>query len=427
MSSRRPTMQHARKNAEKDRGGEPAPKRIDAGKEGKERILNLLKKYLILMDEYAKIYDQIQEEMQEKIHHYRKRRGAETERVLSASELVRYVDEFVDHLFVYYAYYRSTRRSLHTLFASVGITNMQMFAEMVRQASDPRIMIRPDQLDEQGVNWFLGQFLADFQEVEVHREQLLSYLPHLEEACRIVMSGAMEKFREVLRYVASDNANELRTVGLRAVNRALKEEDFGIKLNLVAEAIAAFVKWARNHPAFILTESPGFFGAAELEEFDRKIKIFEEMRQRFKEHLSLRDRTQWVFAKHHTVLMSSIFDGPRVRLIEIMHRLRRGVDSSEFPEISWDYKSMLLGVAQSNSLFLEFSAYSDQMLRLVESYKDIAEFLQSELLRILYDLEARRNKLYLKMKDGFKQVLADLQQVLVEICAPKHGEQEGIL
>ncbi|MFX1492061.1 MAG: hypothetical protein ACFFBU_07355, partial [Promethearchaeota archaeon] len=65
----------------------------------------------------------------------------------------------------------------------------------------------------------------------------------------------------------------------------------------------------------------------------------------------------------------------------------------------------------------EYSAYSQQMLALVDAYGEIAEFLQSELLQILYTLQLQRNNLYLEVRDEFREILSEFQQTLLKVCS----------
>jgi hypothetical protein len=85
---------------------------------------------------------------------------------------------------------------------------------------------------------------------------------------------------------------------------------------------------------------------------------------------------------------------------------------------------MLLGVSQAYSLYLEYSAYSKQMLTLVDAYREMADFLQSELLRILYTMELQRNHLYLEVRDNFRQTLDEFQQTLLEVCSLNPTEEK---
>ena len=87
---------------------------------------------------------------------------------------------------------------------------------------------------------------------------------------------------------------------------------------------------------------------------------------------------------------------------------------------------MLLGVSQAYSLYLEYSAYSQQMLTLVDAYRQIGEFLQSELLHILYTLELQKNDLYLEVRDDFRQTMDEFQQTLLKVCSLDSSNTPGI-
>jgi hypothetical protein len=383
-----------------------------------EHIVELLDQYAALNLVYEEKRVQIAQETEEKIAQYVKKRSlGKSFEPLDATQYLQYINEFVDNLVTYYSYYRSERRSLATLFASIGITDHRMFAEMVRVASDPRIAIQIGELDVPGIRWFLGQFLSDFENVIVFRNNLVDYLPRLEEATQITHSAVMQRFLDVIRYVTSQTAESLREKGILAVDEAIRENTLSKKVNFIVEAISAFVENAQNHPAFILTESKGYFGTAELEEFDKKIQSFSSIRNMFKEHVSLYSRARWVFERHHQTIFNSIFKGTHFELVEIIHKIRRGTHIQEYRSKLNDCQSMLLGVSQANTLFLEYVAYHQQMQKLVESYKQIAEFLQSELLFILYNMEFQQTQLFSEYLEQFKSALKEIQQMLIQVCS----------
>ncbi len=383
-----------------------------------KRLWELLEQYIALSQRYDDRWQTIQNEAQNRLSKYLEAQSfGTTMRVFDTIDLLHYIDEFVDNLLIYYAYYRSSQRSMATLFASIGITDHRMFAEMVRVSSDPRVKIDITELDIQGVGWFLKQFLDEYQAVERNTKKLAQYLPRLEIAVSHTFSESMNRFLEVLCYATSQEAEELREAGFKILNAAIAEQDLSIKVNLVVEAIEFFVKDAQNHPSFILTESTGYFGAQELEEFDHKITVFKKLHERFKEHVSLSNRTYWVYERHHITLFSSIFEGSHLEIIDIMDKISTGSRVHEFKTNIRDCQGMLLGVSQAYSLFLEYSAYSQQMLTLVDAYGEIAEFLQSELLQILYTLQLQRNNLYLEVRDEFREVLNEFQQTLLKVCS----------
>ncbi len=385
-----------------------------------EHIVELLDQYATLNLDYEEKRVLIEQETEGKIAQYVKKRSpGKSFDLLDANQYLQYINEFVDNLVTYYAYYRSERRSLATLFASIGITDHRMFAEMVRLSSDPRIAIQINELDVPGIRWFLGQFLSDFESVIGFRNKLADYLPRLEEATQVTHSAVMHRFLEVIRYVSSPTAKALREKGILAVDEAIQEINLSTKVNFIIEAISAFVENAQNHPAFILTESKGYFGTAELEEFDNKIQSFSRIRQMFKEHVSLYSRARWVFERHHQTMFTSIFQGTHLELIEMMHRIRRGGHLQEYRSKFNDSQSILLGISQAKTLFLEYVAYHKQMQKLVESYKQIAEFLQSELLNILYNMELQQNQLFSEYLEQFKSSLEEIQQMLLEACSLK--------
>lgn len=382
------------------------------------RIWKLLQQYLTLSEKYEAKSLKIEEEANQRLIQYFAEKSPDLKHhLVDTNALIGFVDEFVDHLLIYYAYYRSVRRSMATLFASIGITDHRMFAEMVRATSDPRVKIHIEELDAQGVAWFLHQFLDEYQAVERHISKLAEYLPKLGEAVRQTFSEAMQRFQEVLQYVTSDEAKGLRDNGYEKVETAIAEDALSKKANHVVESIEYFVKDAQNHPTFILTESVGYFGSAELEEFDKKITSFKSVHELFKEHVSLSSRTRWIYERHHTTLFSSIFEGSHFELLEMRDKIRNGQDMMQFQANVRDCPGMLLGVSQAYSLYLEYSAYSKQMLTLVDAYREMADFLQSELLRILYTMELQRNHLYLEVQDNFRQTLDEFQQTLLEVCS----------
>jgi len=381
------------------------------------RIWKLLEHYLTLSERYDERLRKIEEDANERfIQYFQEKSSESTHYLINTNAMIGYIDEFVDHLLIYYAYYRSVRRSMATLFASIGITDHRMFAEMVRATSDPRITMRFDDLDTQGVDWFLRQFLDEYQAVERHITKLAEYVSKLTEAIQQTYSESMRLLLEVLRYATSEESKTLRLMGYEKVDTAITESELSQKANYVVEAIEYFVKDAQNHPAFILTESVGYFGSAELEEFDNKITSFKSVHELFKEHVSLSNRTLWVYERHHSTLFSSIFEGSHLELLEIRDKLRNGESIRTFQSHMRDCSGMLLGVSQAYSLYLEYSAYSKQMLTLVEAYREIADFLQSELLKILYTMELQRNHLYLEVHDDFRETLNEFQQTLLEVC-----------
>ncbi len=383
-----------------------------------QRIWELLEHYLTLSEKYDASSKKIEDEANQRLIQYFQEKSPELQHhLVDAIALIGYIDEFVDNLLTYYAYYRSYRRSMATLFASIGITDHRMFAEMVRATSDPRVKIQINDLDSQGVGWFLRQFLDEYQAVERHITKLAEYLPKLEEAVRQTYSESMQRFLAVLQYVTSNESKDLRMAGYQKVETAINEDELSQKANDVVEAIEYFVKDAQNHPTYILTESVGYFGSAELEEFDNKITSFKNVHELFKEHVSLSNRTQWIYERHHTMLFSSIFDGSHLELLEIRDKVRNGASMKTFQSNIRDCPGMLLGVSQAYSLYLEYSAYSKQMLTLVDAYREIAEFLQSELLQILFTMELQRNHLYLEVRDDFRQTLDEFQQTLLEVCS----------
>ncbi len=382
------------------------------------RIWELLENYLILSEKYDIRSHKIEEEAHKRLIQYFQEKSPELKQhLVDTNALIGYIDEFVDNLLIYYAYYRSVRRSMATLFASLGITDHRMFAEMVRATSDPRVKIRINDLDAQGIGWFLRQFLAEYQAVQRHISKLTQYLPKLDEAVEQTFSESMRRFLDVIRYITSKESNGLRKAGYKRVEAAIAEDDLSQKANAVVEAIEFFVKDAQNHPTFILTDSVGYFGSAELEEFDNKITSFKSVHELFKEHVSLSNRTRWIYERHHTTLFSSIFEGSHLELLEIRDKIRNGESVKNFHSHIRDCPGMLLGVSQAYSLFLEYSAYSKQMLTLVDTYREIADFLQSELLQILYTMELQRNHLYLEVRDEFRQTLDEFQQTLLEVCS----------
>jgi hypothetical protein len=383
-----------------------------------KRLWELLERYIALSQRYDDRWQAIQDEAQNRLSRYlEKQSSGVSVRVFDTSDLLYYIDEFVDNLLIYYAYYRSSQRSMATLFASIGITDHRMFAEMVRVSSDPRVKIDITELDIQGIDWFLKQFIDEYQAVERNTKRLAQYLPRLENTVANIFSESMKRFLEVLRYATSQEAEGLREAGYQTLNVAIAEQDLSQKVNLVVEAIEFFVKDAQNHPSFILTESAGYFGAQELEEFDNKITAFKKIHELFKEHVSLSNRTYWVYERHHITLFSSIFEGSHLEIIDIHDKIRTGSRVREFKTRISDCQTMLLGVSQAYSLFLEYSAYSQQMLTLVDSYREIAEFLQSELLQILYTLQLQRNNLYLEVRDEFREILNEFQQTLLKVCS----------
>ncbi len=293
---------------------------------------------------------------------------------------------------------------------------------MVRVASDPRIKVQIQDLNAQEVNWFLKQFLDEYHSAERQLAKLLGYLPKLKEAISHSYSESMQQFLRVLNYATSEVSEKLRITGHHAVQSALSENDLSQKVNFVVEAIESFVEDAQNYPTFILTESAGYFGTAELEEFDQKITSFKNVHELFKEHVSLENRTKWIYERHHTTLFTSIFSGSHLDLVAIQDKIRDGASIEEFHSNIRDCQGMLLGVSQAYSLFLEFSAYSEQMLTLVDAYKQIAAFLQSKLLQILYSMEIQRNHLFLEFRDDFRYTLDEFQQTLLAICTLNSNE-----
>lgn len=383
-----------------------------------KRLWELLEQYITLSQKYDDRWQTIQNEAQNQLSKYMETQSLGTTMpVFDTTALLHYIDEFVDNLLIYYAYYRSSQRSMATLFASIGITDHRMFAEMVRVSSDPRIKINIAELDIQGIGWFLKQFLDEYQAVERNTKKLAQYLPRLEDAVFHTFSESMNRFLEVLHYATSQEAEKLREAGYTTLNAAIAEQDLSQKINLVIEAIEYFVKDAQNHPTYILTESAGYFGTAEMEEFDNKITTFRNVHELFKEHVSLSNRTRWIYERHHTTLFSSIFEGPHLELLEMRDRIRNGAKMKTLQKNIRDCPDMLLGVSQAYSLFLEFSAYSKQMLTLVDAYREMADFLQSELLQILYTMELQRNHLYLEVRDEFRGILNEFQQTLLEVCS----------
>ncbi len=381
-------------------------------------IWELLGQYLTLSEKYDKRTKVIEEHANQRLIRYFQEKSPELKHhLVDTNALIGYIDEYVDYLLIYYAYYRSVRRGMETLFASIGITDHRMFAEMVRATSDPRVKIQINDLDQKGVDWFLRQFLDEFQAVERHIKRLGDYLPKLREAVEQTYSESMQRFCDVLQYATSDESKQLRIDGYAKVETALENEDLSKKVNHVVEAVDFFVRDAQNHPTFILTESTGYFGAAELEEFDQKITSFKSVHELFKEHVSLSNRTRWIYERHHTTLFSSIFEGSHLELLEMRDRISRGEPLKTYESHIRDCQGMLLGVSQAYSLFLEYSAYSQQMLTLVDAYREIANFLQSELVQILYTMELQRNHLYLEVRDDFRQTLDKFQQTLLEVCS----------
>ncbi|MFX1562308.1 MAG: hypothetical protein ACFFDP_03260 [Promethearchaeota archaeon] len=378
----------------------------------------LLKKYLELTGFFEKTIQEIKRESETSITQFRKERGYVGEaKFVKAKDILHYFDEFVENLLSYYSYYRSYHRSLTTLFASVGITDSLIFAEMVQFSSDPQDVIRTEELDGPGMSWFLNQFLSDYETVEFHRERLLAYLPRLKIAAAETMSGTLQRFLDVLSYISSDEAALISKAGLDEIKNAIDEEDLGGKLSHVVKSIKSFVNHVQNHPVFILTDSPGYFGSAELDEFDKKTQSFEQLREQFRDYVSLCDRTEWVFQRHHMTVFSSIFSGKHLQLVDIMHKVRRGGDFMEYVTQHRDCQEMLLGISQANTLFLEYSAYQEQMLGLVNSYKQLADLLQCQVMKIFYDMEIRRNNLYVEARDKFKELLEAFQQTLLEVCS----------
>ncbi len=390
-----------------------------------EKISLLLNRYLAVFSQYERVKAQIRSESQARVAEYLEKRGA-NDRVLllEGSQIIHSIDDVVDHLITYYSYYRSQRRSLHTLFSSVGITDTKVFDEMVRSAENPRHAIQSKELDIPGIRWFLGQFYEDQQVSEKHKQVLIKYLPRLEDVYKTFQSKFMHDFLEVLRYIASEEVEQLRFNGLAAVNAAVKEEGFEKVLNHVTEAISLFARYSREFPAFILINSSGLFGRAEMEEFDRKIQEFQKIRQKFKEHVSLFDRTRWIYEEHHNLLFRSLFDLSHIQMVELMHKVQGGLDLRKLMPHLRDYKAMLLGISQVKSLYLEYSAYKDQMITLVKSYDDIAKFLKSELIEIIYKTEVQRNDLYLSVQKDFKEVLDQIQETLLKVTSVSIGDSE---
>ncbi|MFX1317672.1 MAG: hypothetical protein ACFE9D_12360 [Promethearchaeota archaeon] len=390
----------------------------DSGIKTPALIWELLEQYLTLSEKYDERTRVIEEHANQRLIRYFQEKSPELKHhLVDTNALIGYIDEYVDNLLIYYAYYRSVRRSMETLFASIGITDHRMFAEMVRASSDPRVKIQINDLDQKGVDWFLRQFLDEFQAVERNIKRLADYLPKLMEAVEQTYSESMQRFCDVLQYATSDESIQLRLDGYAKVETALANEDLNKKVNHIVEAVEFFVTDAQNHPAFILTESAGYFGTAELEEFDQKITSFKAVHELFKEHVSLSNRTRWIYERHHTTLFSSIFEGSHLELLEMRDRIRQGASLKTYESHIRDCQGMLLGVSQAYSLFLEYSAYSQQMLTLVDAYREIANFLQSELVQILYTMELQRNHLYLEVRDDFQQTLDKFQQTLLEVCS----------
>lgn len=388
-----------------------------------KRMWELLEQYVALSEKYDQRTRKIEDDANQRLVHYFHEKSPELKHhIIDTNTLIEYLDDFVKHLLIYYGYYRSVRRSMATLFASIGITDHRMFAEMVRATSDPRVKVQINELDSQGVAWFLRQFLDEYQAVERHINKLTGYLPKLDEAVKQTYSESMRRFHDVLVYVISEESKALRVAGHEKVEAAIEDDDLSSKANLVVEAIEYFVKDAQNHPTYILTESVGYFGTAELEEFDNKITSFKKVYELFKEHVSLSNRTRWIYERHHATLFSSIFEGSHFELLEIRDRIRNGANMKTFQRYIRDCPGMLLGVSQAYSLYLEYSAYSKQMLTLVDAYREMSEFLQSELLLILYTMELQRNHLYLEIRDDFRQTLDEFQQTLLEVCSLNPSE-----
>ncbi|MFW9831232.1 MAG: hypothetical protein ACFFD8_05610 [Candidatus Thorarchaeota archaeon] len=382
-----------------------------------KRIWELLTQYIVLSGRYDEHWQTIHEQAQKRIVQYYLEHGSKSSsHILDTNELLEYINEFVDYLLIYYAYYRSTRRSMATLFASIGITDQHLFAEMVRSASDPRIKLDISNLDSQEINWFLKQFQEEYDVVIRHKEKMANYLPKLEFAVEQTYSEAMRRFRNVLQYAISPQAETLQQTGNIIISKAIAEDDLSQKTNLVVEAIEHFVANAQNHPEFILTESTGYFGVDELKEFDEKITGFKKVHELFKEHVSLSARTKWIYERHQMTLFTSIFDVSHLELMEFRDKIRAGERLQELESHIRDCQGMLLGVSQAYSLYLEYGAYSQQMLTLVDAYRQIADFLQSELLQILHTMELQKNNLYLEVRDEFRKTLNELQQALLKVC-----------
>jgi hypothetical protein len=64
------------------------------------------------------------------------------------------------------------------------------------------------------------------------------------------------------------------------------------------------------------------------------------------------------------------------------------------------------------------------MIKLVESYDQIAKFLNSELLEILYKTEIQRNELYLSMRKDFKEILDQIQKTLLSVTSVSIEDSE---
>jgi hypothetical protein len=379
---------------------------------------SLLGQYLDLVSRYDEAMETIEKETKTRIATYFEREQLSTAAAPPGEhEFLRYIDDFVDKLVIYYSFYLATRRSMGTLFASIGVTDPKLFADALREGRDPHVIVRTNELDVDATKWFLEQFLEENQTVAEYRSQLIDALPQLEESVNIVHSRAMRRFLNVLRYVASDGAARVYDAGIEAVKSALDERNLAKQVDLVLHGTASLMTFIHGIPMFILTESAGDFGPAELEEFDEKIRQLKQLRQMFKKHVRLHSRSEWVYERHHRALLTSIFDGSREELVQLMREIRGGADLRRYGGRLRDRHEMLLGVAQGNSLFLEYSAYYDERLHLVGAYKEIADFLQSELLEALYSMEVRRNEAYLGVRDEFKQSLDELQQVLSQVSS----------
>ncbi|MFX1475828.1 MAG: hypothetical protein ACFFCO_10195 [Promethearchaeota archaeon] len=389
-----------------------------------EQICVLLNRYITLLGKYEQVKAKIRDESQTQIATYLANQGIRRVLILEDSQIIHNVDEFVDHLVIYYSYYRSQRRSFHTLFSSVGITDTKVFDELVRSTSSPRPLIQSKELDVTGIRWFLYQFLEDLGVSAKYEQTLIKYLPLLEEVYKVIQSTFMHGFLDVLRYMASEKAEQLRSKGYTAVNAAIKEENLEEVLNYVSEAISAFATYSREFPAFILINTPSLFGRAEMESFDKKIQEFQKIRQQFKEHASLFDRTRWIFEEHHRLLFRSLVDLSHIQMVELMHKIRAGQDIRILVPHLRDYKTMLLGTSQALSLYLEYSAYKDLMIKLVKSYDHIAKFLKSGLLEILYKTEIKRNELFLSIRKDFKEVLDQIQETLLKVTSVRIEDSE---
>ncbi len=390
-----------------------------------EQICILLNRYLTHLFQYEKVKAEISSKSESRVSKFLEKHGTGNHLVIpEGSQIIHSIDEFVDHLVTYYSYYRNQRRSLHTLFSSVGITETKEFDETVRSISNPREAIKSKELGVSGIKWFLGQFYEDQLISEKFQHTLITYLPHLEKIHKMIQSEFMYGFLEVLRYITSEKSTQLQSEARNAINAAMEEEGLEEVINYVAEAISLLAKDSREFPTFILTESPGLFGIAEMEEFDRKIQEFQKLRQKFKEHVSLHDRTHWIFEEHHNLLFRSLLNLTHIEMMELMHKIQGGLDIRTLASHFRDHKAMLLGASQATSLFLEFSAYKDQMIELVESYKEIAKFLKSELLEIIYQTEVQRNELFLKMRKGFKDVLTQFQETLLQTSSASLEDSE---